>query len=115
MDQPIFKKGAFDSQNSAFWDPLANITGLLRVRATSPRSSNRVRDIRVTTSPDFRTWPEPVQIQFVDSPDEPLYTNQIKPYNRAPHLFVGFPTRYIEREWSSSFDALPDPVHRKRG
>ena len=51
--------------------------------------------------------------QFVDSPDEPLYTNQIKPYDRAPHLFVGFPTRYVEREWSASFDALPDPVHRK--
>ena len=26
-----------------------------------------------------------------------LYTNQILPYYRAPHIFLGFPTRYLDR------------------
>ncbi len=53
-------------------------------------------------------------LQFPDAPDEPLYTNQVQPYYRAPHLFVGFPTRYVERPWSPSMKALPDPEHRQR-
>jgi hypothetical protein len=53
-------------------------------------------------------------LRFVDSPDEALYTNQVRPYYRAPHLFVGFPTRYVERKWSPALQALPDPEHRRR-
>ena len=107
MVQPILRNGTFDSQNSAFWDPCKSTTGPTR------DFHNGIRDVRVTTSTDFRTWPEPEQIKCVDSPDEPLYTNQVQPYYRAPHLFLGFPTRYIAREWSRVWDDLPDPVHRK--
>ena len=53
-------------------------------------------------------------LRYVDSPDEALYTNQVLPYYRAPHIFVGFPTRYVERPWSNSFKALPDLEHRQR-
>jgi len=49
----------------------------------------------------------------VDSPPEHLYTNQIKPYHRAPHIFIGFPTRYVERGWSDSMRALPELEHRE--
>src|SRR5262249_12404959 len=45
---------------------------------------------------------------------EQLYTNQVAPYYRAPHIFVGFPTRYTERPWSQSFESLPDKDHRQR-
>ena len=41
-------------------------------------------------------------------------TNQILPYHRAPHLFLGFPARYVERPWAPSMNALPDPEHRQR-
>jgi hypothetical protein len=34
------------------------------------------------------------------------------PYYRAPHLLVGFPTRYLDRGWSDSMRALPDREHR---
>ena len=74
---------------------------------------NGVRDIRVATSPDFRTWTVPEPIRFVDGPDEALYTNGVRPYDRAPHIFLGFPTRYVERAWSPTFESLPDPAHRK--
>ena len=47
------------------------------------------RDICIATSTDFLSWTEPRLIKFVDSPDVPLYTNQVVPYYRAPHLFFG--------------------------
>jgi hypothetical protein len=108
-DRPILTKGAFDTQNNAFWDPLRK-----HYWCYVRDFHQGIRDIRVATSSDFRTWTEPVPLQFVDAPDEPLYTNQVQPYYRAPHLFVGFPTRYIERPWSPSMKALPDPEHRQR-
>ena len=27
-----------------------------------------------------------------------MYTNGVFPYHRAPHILLGFPKRYIERE-----------------
>ncbi|MEQ9065659.1 MAG: hypothetical protein RLO18_02990, partial [Gimesia chilikensis] len=42
-----------------------------------------------------------------------LYTNQVKPYLRAPHIRIGFPARYVERGWSESMRALPDPERRQ--
>jgi hypothetical protein len=106
---PIISKGTFDTQNSSFWDPLRN-----HYWAYVRDFHKGIRDIRVSTSSDFRAWTEPELLRFVDSPDEPLYTNQVKPYYRAPHLFFGFPTRYLERQWSeSALENLPDPAHRK--
>ena len=51
-------------------------------------------------------------MRYPGAPDEQLYTNQIQPYPRAPHIFVGLPARYVERGWSPSMDSLPDPDHR---
>ncbi|MCC6442647.1 MAG: hypothetical protein IT210_04205 [Armatimonadetes bacterium] len=107
-DKPIITKGAFDTLNVAFWDPIRK-----HYWAYIRDFHNGLRDIRVSTSEDFLTWAEPVILRFEDSPDEQLYTNQVQPYYRAPHLFVGFPTRYVERAWSPSFDALPDAPHRQ--
>jgi hypothetical protein len=106
---PIITKGAFDTQNNAFWDPLGK-----HYWCYIRDFHKGIRDIRVATSADFRTWTEPEALRFPDAPDEPLYTNQIQPYYRAPHLFLGFPTRYIERPWTPSMSALPDPEHRQR-
>jgi hypothetical protein len=47
------------------------------------------------TSRDFLTWTEPVWLDFGETPPEHLYTNAITPYVRAPHLFVGFPKRFV--------------------
>ena len=49
---------------------------------------------------------------YVDSPAEQLYTNVVKPYFRAPHLLIGFPTRYAERGWSDSMRELPELDNR---
>ncbi len=107
-ERPIITRGAFDTQNNAFWDPLRK-----HYWCYIRDFHEGIRDIRVATSADFRTWSEPERLAYVGSPDEPLYTNQVRPYDRAPHLFLGFPTRYIERPWSPTFDVLPDPAHRR--
>jgi hypothetical protein len=123
-DAPIMTHGRFDSQNNAFWDPARKfywcyVRGFHDPQGSSVQETLHgtvgIRDIRVATSPDFRHWSEPRRLDFGDFPDEALYTNQIEPYYRAPQLFVGFPTRYVDREFTPAvLQALPDPVHRQR-
>jgi hypothetical protein len=106
--EPILTEGAFDTQNTVFWDPLrAHYWAYIR------GFHNGLRDIRVATSADFVTWTTPERLRYEDSPEEQLYTNQVAPYVRAPHLFLGFPTRYVERGWEPSFESLPDVAHRQ--
>lgn len=104
----VMTKGYFDTQNIAFWD-----TELGAYRAYIRDFHDGVRDIRTATSKDFIHWTEPVMIKFPGRPDVPLYTNQVKPYYRARHILIGFPTRYSERGWSPSMEALPDVGHRR--
>ena len=118
-DQPVITKGAFDSQNLAFWDPVGGQYRAYWRYFTKGVTSNTqwkpggVRAIRTATSKDFLNWDHVADLTFVDSPPEHLYTNQIKPYHRAPHIFIGFPTRYIDRGWSASMRALPEPQRRQ--
>lgn len=120
-EDPIIEKGAFDTMNNAFWDPLRRqyfcyFRGFHDKDGNDVRDAvNGIRDIRVSTSTDFKTWSEPRRLDYVDSPDEGLYTNQVQPYHRAPHIFLGFPMRYVDRiAQRVSLMALPDPVHRAR-
>ncbi len=92
---PVITTGAFDSQNLAFWDV---VTGQYRVYLRDfreGRESRRERDIRTATSPDFLNWSESNYLEYTDGRKTQLYTNQITPYYRAPHVFLGFPTRYV--------------------
>lgn len=138
-DKPIITDGAFDSQNLAFWD-----SGRREYRAywrtfdkgTKEKPYVGLRSVRTATSKNFIHWENQVDLTYVDSPPEALYTNQIKPYFRAEHIFIGFPTRYVERgyeeidsgaslvqrrpagpdrisQWPSSLRALPEPEHRE--
>ncbi len=101
--EPMFNNYAFDSQNLAFWD---ETRGEYRTYFRHFRDGRR--DIMTATSADFVDWSEPVWLDYPGAPPEQLYTNQVEPYYRAPHLFVGFPTRYTERGWSPSMEELPD-------
>lgn len=112
---PVISDGAFDSQNLAFWDKeRSEYRAYWRYFDEETDSSlyQGVRAIRTATSKDFINWSEPSDLQYVDSPREHLYTNQIKPYYRAPHLLIGFPVRYTDRGWSESMKALPQSKHR---
>lgn len=107
-DAPVITKGAFDSQNLAFWDSTRR-----EYRAYLRDFREGRRDIRTATSKDFLHWSNPEWLEYPGAPEEQLYTNQIKPYYRAPHILIGFPTRYVERGWSESMKSLPDLEHRQ--
>lgn len=87
-NEPVITKGAFDSQNLAFWDPHT------RLYREFHRQFRGERDIMTGTSSDFLTWTDPVFLEYPGAPKEHLYTNAILSYERAPQLLVGFPTRF---------------------
>jgi len=89
-DEPVITQGAFDSQNLAFWDPLRK-----QYRAYFRDFRQGRRDIRTATSSDFVHWSKPVWLAYPGAPPEHLYTNQILPYYRAPHILIGFPARFL--------------------
>lgn len=108
QDVVVGEPGTFDSQNVAFWDPVRK-----EYRCYYRYYRNGLRDVRTCTSKDFLHWSDPVFLRYPDAPPEQLYTNVIQPYYRAPHIFLGFPSRYSMRGWSESMAALPYPEHRR--
>ncbi|MBS3777522.1 MAG: hypothetical protein KGY70_20180 [Bacteroidales bacterium] len=89
-DEPVITKGAFDSQNLAFWDPVRK-----EYREYHRDFKEGIRDIRTAASDDFLHWSDPQWLEYPGAAKEHLYTNQIMPYYRAPHILLGFPTRYL--------------------
>lgn len=86
----VITKGAFDSQNVVFWSESENqYVCYLRIWARGFRTVGR------STSNDFITWTEPVEMSYGDSPREQLYTQQTSPYYRAPHIYVAIGGRFM--------------------
>ncbi len=101
-DKPVITDGAFDSQNIAFFDTLRG-----EYRAYQ-RAFRKGRDIKTETSPTFfDKWTDAQWLEYVPSRGGELYTNQVTPYQRAPHIFLGFPTRYEDRGHTPSTKYLP--------
>jgi len=90
LDHPAITDGAFDSQNLAFWDPLRECYVDFH-----RKGRKGVRDVMTCTSKDFRTWTNPVFLEYGDERSEHLYTNGIQPYDRAPHIYIGLPARFV--------------------
>jgi len=91
QEEPVITRGAFDSQNLAFWDA---INGHY-VDFHRGFYNDVVRHIMTCISEDFIHWTEPQWLDFGDAPLEHLYTNAIVQYYRAPHIFIGFPKRFM--------------------
>jgi hypothetical protein len=93
--EPVITKGAFDSQNLAFWDShRGTYVDFHRIFVEGRRA------IMTATSPDFIHWTEPVLLEYPGAPKQHLYTNAIQQYYRAPHILIGFPTRFLPDEGS---------------
>lgn len=92
--EPVIRDGAFDSQNLAFWDNHARL-----YREYHRTFVDGKRAIMTSTSRDYLNWTDPTLLTYqLDAPKEHLYTNAVQPYERAPHLLIGFPTRYLPAE-----------------
>lgn len=112
-DSTVISGDAFDSQNLAFWDSMHSEYRAYW-RSFPHRPYGGSRSISTATSMDFLNWSNIDVLLYIDSPQEHMYTNVIKPYYRAPHLLIGFPTRYVNRGWTESVFALPGIEDRKK-
>ena len=112
-------EGAFDSLNVGFWDRTRNeyhlyFRGFHKVK-TDRNGDLTIRDVRHCVSKDFKAWTKPAPLDFGEgAEDYALYTNVIGPYFREPDMFVGFPSRYVERKaWTPNYDRLPSAEKRR--
>lgn len=94
QEQGVLTKGAFDSQNVAFWSENEKCY-LCYFRTWTGGGFNGVRSVSRSTSPDFIHWTDPVAMTFGDTPFEHLYTQQTSPYFRAPHIYVAIGGRFM--------------------
>lgn len=106
--KPFATKGAFDSPNLMFWDSVGRV-----YREYHRSLSKDVRVIMTAASEDPDSFPEPQELRYPGASEQPLYTNQVQPYFRAPHIFMGFPMRYNDCGWSPSMEALPGLKERE--
>jgi len=86
---PIITDGKFDSQNLAFWDAERK-----EYVCYYRDYRNSTREIKRSTSKDFIHWTPGEWVTYNLAPEQ-YYTNAITPYFRAPHIYVGFPKRFV--------------------
>ena len=86
----------FDSQNVVFWDTIQKqYVAYLRDSYPLPGNGEMTRAIRRSVSKDFANWSDPEWISYGNQPVNQFYTNAITPYFRAPHIYFGFPMRFL--------------------
>lgn len=104
--------GRFDTLNTCFFDTNINkYVAYIRDFHNIPENGDLnlgIRDIRRTESEDFINWTVPELLNFGKAAkDFPLYTNNVMPHPENNEIFIGFPSRYIERaEWTDNYDKL---------
>jgi hypothetical protein len=94
-ERPVLTDGAFDSQNVAFWDSQQNRYVAYYRDFIQVSTGERVRAIKRATSTNFLDWTAGQFLDYGTAPLEHFYTNGIVPYFRAPHLYLGFPMRFV--------------------
>lgn len=107
--------GDFDSQNIVFWSEKEGIY-VCYFRSSGNALAKGRRSVKRTTSTDFRTWSDPIDVA-INHAEEHIYTTNIEPYFRAPHLYIGLPTRYQPKRGSATdilFVTSRDGLHFER-
>lgn len=109
-EEPVIRKGSFDSQNVAFWDSARQ-----KYVCYFREGREGKRSVRRTTSQDFVNWTEAEWLDFGNTPLEQFYTCAITPYYRNLEILLGLPMRFVpERKVVGAegrkVDALSDGV-----
>ena len=92
--KPVLTKGAFDSQNVAFWSQKEK-KYVCYFRTWRKIGDKKYRTVSRSVSDDFIHWSEPVEMSFGNTPPENIYTNQTHPYFRAPQIYVSVAARFM--------------------
>lgn len=101
VDEPVITRGAFDSQNVAFWSEAEKCyVCYLRIFSSGDTTASQwkiagLRTVARATSPDFIHWSEPEPMHFRPPQEVHLYTTQTHPYFRAPHLTIATAARFM--------------------
>jgi len=125
-EEPVITLGKFDSQNVAFWDETRGhyVAFYRAMRGANDEMTEEgpqlgidpngpARDVMTCTSSDFLNWTEPQWLQYPGAEREQIYLNQIRPYYRAPYLFVAFPGRFMAaREIEKGLPATEHPAYQ---
>ena len=120
-DKPVLTGCTFDSYNLAFWDPQANSYRAYVRHRRGKELFSAVRGVMTATSEDFLSWGKLEWLEYEDASDgaaeEHVYNPNVQRYPRAPHLYVGFPLRYVQKPWNWHDSTLADPgaAYRKGG
>lgn len=106
MGPPDKSGGCFyDTLNTVYWDEsrgqyVAFVRGFhegdnynLSREYVENNPLTIIRDTRVAFSDDCINWTTPVPVSYSDGADHQMYTNAVTPYDRAPGIYVGLPTR----------------------
>ncbi len=103
-DKAVITDGAFDSMNTAFYDPHA---GKYRCysRYFTKGDWHGFRAIQSCTSDDFHHWSGQTKNNYIGQDEiyEHFYTNAVRPVPGAEHMLVSVPMRFAE-----SRKKLPD-------
>lgn len=95
---PILTKGAFDSQNVAFWSEAEGCyVSYYRTFHDVPvtQMGGGPRTVSRAVSDDFIHWSDPIEMNYSDTPREEIYYSQTHPYFRAPHIYIALANRII--------------------
>jgi hypothetical protein len=99
QDKPIISDGAFDSLNVVFWDAVRK-----QYTAIYRDFIHGVRTIKYASSKDFVSWTPGQWADFGDAPPAHLYTNATVQYERAPHVYIALPRRFLP--WKTYFPEM---------
>lgn len=106
-EEPVITKGAFDSQNIAFWSEHEGcFVSYYRTCHGVPvtQMGGGPRTVSRAVSDDFVHWSDPVEMDYGNTPREEIYMNQTHPYFRAPHIYLSLAKRLVQ-ERSALSDA----------
>jgi hypothetical protein len=80
--------GQYAAYMRAYWNPgNGAVTGY---------GQKGLRQVVRSLSPDLTHWSKPELVRFGDATPENLYTLMPEPYFRAPHIYIGLSTRFME-------------------
>ena len=105
-----------DWAHSVFWWPMeGKYRAILRYWEGgdgSHKVHHGYRSLRTTTSDDFLHWSkwEPVKYDFPPNDHMQIYVNNVRPYDRAPHILIGTPMRFTPTRKKHSEHPYPGLV-----